>query len=127
MPPSKEPLDCVIIGAGPAGLTAATYLARFRRHIAVLSSGRSRAEYIPVSRNCPGFPFGISGAELLEKLGRQATSYGAVVENVLVDRIEKDHACFWPTSVESEVVTAGPLTGCCSSGGLVWREQGFAQ
>jgi thioredoxin reductase (NADPH) len=89
-----EPLDCVIIGAGPAGLTAATYLARFRRHVAVLSSGRSRAEYIPVTHNCPGFPFGISGAELLAKLGRQATSFGAIVVNALVERIERDQTFF---------------------------------
>ncbi|MGN6524801.1 MAG: FAD-dependent oxidoreductase, partial [Burkholderiaceae bacterium] len=49
-------LDCIIIGAGPAGLTAATYLARFRRRIAVLDGGASRASYIPCSHNYPGFP-----------------------------------------------------------------------
>jgi len=62
---SENRLDCLIVGAGPAGLTAATYLARFRRRIALVSFGESRVRYIPSSHNCPGFPFGISGSEML--------------------------------------------------------------
>lgn len=54
-------VDCLIIGAGPAGLTAAIYLARFRRTVALLDGGLSRASRIPVSHNYPGFPQGISG------------------------------------------------------------------
>ena len=53
--------DCVIVGAGPAGLAAATYLARYRRDVAVVDGGDSRAARIPRSRNVPGFPHGISG------------------------------------------------------------------
>ena len=48
--------DCAIVGAGPAGLAAATYLARYRRDVAVVDSGDSRAAKIPRSRNVPGFP-----------------------------------------------------------------------
>ena len=44
-------LDCLVVGAGPAGLTAATYLVRFRRRIAVVDAGASRARWIPVSHN----------------------------------------------------------------------------
>ena len=55
-----------MIGAGPAGLTAAIYLARFRRAIAVYDSGNSRASCIPRTRNYPGFPDGISGDERIE-------------------------------------------------------------
>ena len=54
-------MDCLVIGAGPAGLTAATYLARFRREALVLHSGASRASWIPISHNVPGFPEGIAG------------------------------------------------------------------
>ena len=63
-----HPLDCLIVGAGPAGLTAATYLVRFHRRIAVVDAGHSRARWIPTSHNCPGFPFGIAGPALLAKL-----------------------------------------------------------
>ena len=68
--------DCIVIGAGPAGLTAATYLRRFRRDVQVLDGGRSRALWIPKSHNCPGFPGGVSGEELLCRLREQAASYG---------------------------------------------------
>ena len=69
-------LDCLIIGGGPAGLTAATYLARYRRNARVIDSGESRAIQIPLSHNYPGFK-GIGGADLLERLRDQATTFGA--------------------------------------------------
>src|SRR5690606_2505923 len=68
--------DCLIVGAGPAGLVAATYLARFRRRIAVVDAGGSRARWIPTSHNCPGFPLGVSGDTLLQRLREQAGSFG---------------------------------------------------
>ena len=58
-------LDCLIIGGGPAGLTAAIYLARFHLDILVVDGGKSRAAWIPCTRNHAGFPDGISGKELL--------------------------------------------------------------
>jgi thioredoxin reductase (NADPH) len=69
--------DCVVVGAGPGGLTAAVYLARYLRDVVVLDDGRSRALWIQRSHNCPGYPQGISGPELLERLRRQAVRYGA--------------------------------------------------
>jgi thioredoxin reductase (NADPH) len=71
--------DVVIIGAGPAGLTAATYLGRFRRSAIVIDGGASRARWIPESHNIPGFPQGISGTRLLTQLHSQAERFGAVV------------------------------------------------
>lgn len=64
-------LDCLIIGAGPAGLTAALYLRRFHRRVLVADAGHSRARYIERSHNFPGFPEGIPGSELLARLRRQ--------------------------------------------------------
>jgi len=76
MPPADDCLDCLIVGAGPAGLVAATYLARFHRDIAVVDAGNSRAQWIPTSHNCPGFPLGIGGETLLQRLRAQASQYG---------------------------------------------------
>ena len=69
-------LDCLIVGGGPAGLTAAIYLARFRRHSLLIDAGHSRAELIPATHNYPGF-LSINGPELLERLRHQAEEQGA--------------------------------------------------
>lgn len=85
-------LDCLIIGAGPAGLLAAVYLARYRRAVAAVDSGASRAALIPTSHNYPGFPDGIPGPDLLARLRAQALRYGAVVRSGAVHRLERtDH------------------------------------
>ncbi|WP_247315544.1 FAD-dependent oxidoreductase [Bradyrhizobium sp. 141] len=64
-------LDCLVIGGGPAGLTAAIDLARYRKSITVHDAGHSRAALIPKSHNYPAFPTGFSGAELLGRLAQQ--------------------------------------------------------
>lgn len=73
----SEVWDTVIIGAGPAGLTAAAYLGRFKRSVVVLHTHESRARWIPTSHNTPGFPSGVGGGELLSRLCSQAHEYGA--------------------------------------------------
>ena len=85
-----EPLDCLIIGGGPAGLTAAIYLARFRLDIHVIDAGNSRASWIPCSHNHAGYPDGINGKELLRQMREQAQKYGAKVETGRVTRLEKE-------------------------------------
>jgi thioredoxin reductase (NADPH) len=79
--------DVIIVGGGPAGLTAATYLCRFHRPCLVLHSGDSRARWIPESNNCPGFPQGVSGRELLRRMKAQAAGFGARFEEALVEGI----------------------------------------
>jgi thioredoxin reductase (NADPH) len=87
-------VDCLIVGGGPAGLTAAIYLTRFRRSIALVDSGSSRASLIPKSHNYPGFPDGISGEELLDRLRRQAGRYGAAILHGRVRRLTRNGAGF---------------------------------
>ena len=101
-----EPLDCLVIGAGPGGLTAATYLVRFHRRIAVVDAGRSRARWIPSSHNCPGFPFGIAGSKLLEKLREQAIGYGAELSSGRIARLERDGDHFLATADDGGSWTA---------------------
>lgn len=76
--------DCIIIGAGPAGLTAAIYLARFHLGIRMFDSGSSRAAMIPCTHNHAGYPDGISGKELLARMLEQAEKYGAMREQAEV-------------------------------------------
>lgn len=80
--------DCLVIGAGPAGLTAAIYLARYRRNIIIVDDGHSRAELIPESHNYPGFR-GISGAQLLKALRAQAAQYGVQIRRQKVTSLAK--------------------------------------
>ncbi len=80
-------LDCLIIGAGPAGLSAATYLARYRRDIACVEAGPSRAESIARTHNLAGYPDGISGAELLARLREQAQRHGVRPERARVETL----------------------------------------
>lgn len=86
---AASPLDCLIIGAGPAGLIAATYLARYRRKIKVIDAGSSRASLIPVSHNYPGFPDGINGKALLARLREQVQHYEVDVVQGRVERLER--------------------------------------
>lgn len=81
--------DCVIIGGGPAGLTAATYLGRFRRKVVVVDAGHSRAMSIPESHNYPGFVGGISGPDLLALLRKQAKQYGAEILRGIVSGLDR--------------------------------------
>jgi FAD binding domain len=75
-----EEVDALVVGGGPAGLTAAIYLARYRRRVVVVDDGESRAKLIPETHNYPGFTDGIAGPKLLDALRRQANSYGVAFE-----------------------------------------------
>jgi thioredoxin reductase (NADPH) len=85
----RQRIDCVVIGAGPAGMTAATYLARFRRSVLVVDHGKSRALKIPLSHNIPGFAEGISGADILRRHEEQLLVHGVGVE---AGRVSEAHA-----------------------------------
>ena len=85
-------LDCLIVGGGPAGLTAAIYLARFHLEILVVDGGKSRASWIPCTRNHAGYPDGIEGKELLKRMRDQACKYGAKIETEFVTKLERDES-----------------------------------
>jgi thioredoxin reductase (NADPH) len=88
--PDSNVYDTLIIGGGPGGLTAAIYLRRFTRKVALVDKGNSRLRLIPVSHNYPGFPEGVPGHVLLGNLAAQLERYGgAVMPGEIVDlRIE---------------------------------------
>jgi thioredoxin reductase (NADPH) len=91
---SAQPVDCIIVGAGPAGLTAALYMARYRRRVLVLHDGTARALRIPLTHNAPGFPAGISGPELIDRMSEHARAYGAELVTARVTMTRHDNDLF---------------------------------
>ncbi len=83
--------DVIIIGGGPAGLTAAIYTSRARLKTLVIESYSVPGQAIITDsiENFPGFPEGINGFELVEKFKKQAEKFGAelIVKNV--EKIEQ--------------------------------------
>ncbi|MBE1529474.1 thioredoxin reductase (NADPH) [Sphingopyxis sp. OAS728] len=100
------PVDILVVGAGPAGLTAAMYLARFRRGVCVVHDGRSRALWVPRTLNVPGFPEGITGPRLIERMADHATRYGAAIREGRVTAIARAGALFRATLDDGDGIEA---------------------
>jgi thioredoxin reductase (NADPH) len=96
------PTDVLIVGGGPAGLTAALYLARFHLATLVIDNGRSRAAGIPMSHNLPGHPAGISGHDLLAGMRSHAEQYGARIITGHADTLEREESGFVITLANPE-------------------------
>ena len=72
--------DSVIIGAGPAGISAALYLKRANKNVLVLYHGESQLEKAHLIDNYYGFPGGISGNDLYNNGIKQAQNLGVEVK-----------------------------------------------
>lgn len=90
--------DCIIVGGGPAGLTAALYLARFLRSVTVFDAEEGRARTIPKTHNLAPFPEGISGRDLLYRMRSHAELYGALIEHGTVNTVERQGDGFQVTT-----------------------------
>lgn len=107
MTPTKA--ECVIVGAGPAGLTAALYMARYRRRTLVLHDGTARALRIPLTHNAPGYPDGITGADLIKRMTRHAVEHGAELFEAHVTKVRHQDDMFLITSDDGREWTARTL------------------
>ncbi len=81
--------DLVIIGAGPAGLTAGMYAARARMNVLLIEKAAPGGQIIVTDwiENYPGFPEGISGFDLAEKMKVQAEALGLKMETAEVQSL----------------------------------------
>jgi thioredoxin reductase (NADPH) len=110
----SEILDCIVVGGGPGGLTAATYLARYRRGVRIFDTGCTRAGWIPKSRNCPGFPQGVGGEELLQRMRDQARKFGVETVSEEVTALHREAEWFLIRHGDSELRARHVIlaTGC---------------
>ncbi|MBA7472001.1 Thioredoxin reductase [subsurface metagenome] len=74
--------DAIIIGGGPAGLTAGIYLSRARINTLLIEKALPGGQAIltEIIENYPGFPLGIAGPELMQKMEEQAVGFGLKIE-----------------------------------------------
>jgi thioredoxin reductase len=103
VPSVQTTYDAIIIGGGPAGLTCAIFLARYRRRVFVADSGKPRNA---ASHGIHGFigHHNIHPAELLERGRQEARDFGAEICECTVQRVEKVGDVFEATT------TAGTYT-----------------
>ena len=83
--------DVVVIGAGPAGLTAGIYLVRAGRKAVIIEAGVPGGQVFinHAVENYPGFPEAISGSELAGRMEQQAQRFGVEIKNLPVSKITK--------------------------------------
>lgn len=86
---NSNPLDCLIIGGGPAGLAAGIYLGRYLRSAVIVDGDESRALLIPESHNYPGF-MGIGGRELLDRLRCQTRQFGVPIRRGEITGLQRE-------------------------------------
>lgn len=115
--------DVIIIGGGPAGLTAGLYNARARLNVLLLERLAPGGQVLTTDwvENYPGFPEGISGFELMDRMKTQAETFGLKIQSDEVTGLELS-----PTR-KVVLTAAGPLECkavilCC---GAMWKKLGI--
>jgi thioredoxin reductase (NADPH) len=100
-PSPDDRYDAVIVGGGPAGLSAAIYLARARRSVALFEAEKpGRSDWSQLNQNYLGFPDGISIVDLCARGRAQAERFGVRMHSVAVETIEHDTHGFKVTAAD---------------------------
>ncbi len=102
--------DVIIIGGGPAGLTAGIYTSRARLKTLLIESYSVTCQAVTTDHieNYPGFPEGVNGFELIEKFKKQAEKFGTefIVSEV---RLVKENKPGWTVETDEQSYTAASL------------------
>ncbi|MBQ2961501.1 FAD-dependent oxidoreductase [Methanobrevibacter sp.] len=107
-----ENYDIIIIGAGPAGLTAGMYAGRQNSKTLVIDKGMAGGLglEVPMMQNYPGFDL-IAGMELIGKMKAQSENYCEILENTVIDSIEKTDDGFNLKTKNSPLLMSSDETG----------------
>lgn len=99
--------DLTIIGAGPAGLTAAIYAGRFRLDTVLLEKFSPGGQIVlsPDIENYPGFPCGIKTSELMERFQKQAEGVGVKIANNAALSIDEKKGYFTVKGEQKDIDT----------------------
>lgn len=95
--------ECVIVGSGPAGLSAAVYMGRFRRRTLVIDSGEGRWTYGQTNENYLGFPKGVSAKKLHDLGQTQAEHFGVEFQAGSVTHVFQDEGGYVLTQNPGEL------------------------
>jgi thioredoxin reductase (NADPH) len=113
--PSRTESKVVIVGSGPAGLTAAIYAARANLEPIVLAGSAPGGQLMITSEveNYPGFPLGIQGPELMAAFREQAERFGTQILDVDIERVDFSSRPFrlWARGVEYRAESVIVATG----------------
>lgn len=103
-----ETTECLIIGSGPAGYTAAIYLSRAGISSVLYSGIQPGGQLTQTTtiENYPGFPQGVEGFDLMENMRQQAVNVGAEVRNGIITDIDLSKRPFVATVDGTSTISA---------------------
>ncbi|MFA6032770.1 MAG: thioredoxin-disulfide reductase [Myxococcota bacterium] len=108
--------DLMIIGGGPAGLTAAVYASRARLNTMVLEGGVIGGQAAITDRidNYPGFPQGVTGADLAAQMEEQARKFGAFIVSDMAESVDERGGVFYAKGYGGEYAARAMIVapGC---------------
>lgn len=124
--------DTIIIGKGPAGISAAIYLRRYNKNVLVIGKDNGALYDGVMIDNYYGFPGGISGTELIERGVKQAEEFGVTVlqeEVIAIDKLEHFTITTNKNTYESKTVllaTGKPRTSLKIKGFQTYKGKGIS-